>query len=184
MFEPLQAAKMQFALTLSCAFQDQCLSSTQSITFRCSSDTPMIRVLILCTGNSTRSQIAEGLFRNLGGDEFDVHSAGTHPAGLVHPLAIETMRERGIDISNQTSKSLSSYDEQPFDYVVTVCDEAYQECPIFPGAKNQIHWSTPDPSFAPGDGDERKEAFRHTTASLERRVMSLIAEIRNTKAAS
>ncbi len=144
----------------------------------------MIRILIVCTGNSARSQIAEGLFRNLGGDEFDVHSAGTHPAGVVHPLAIETMRERGIDISNQTSKSLSRYDEQPFDYVITVCDEAYQECPIFPGAKNQFHWGTPDPSFAPGDEDVRKEAFRRTIASLERRVARLVSEIKNTKAAS
>jgi arsenate reductase len=144
----------------------------------------MIRILILCTGNSARSQIAEGLFRNLGGDEFEVHSAGTHPAGIVHPLAIETMRERGMDISGQSSKPLSIYERQLFDYVITVCDEAYQECAVFPGAKNQIHWSTPDPSFAPGDEDERKEAFRQTIASLERRVMSLIAEIRNTKAAS
>lgn len=144
----------------------------------------MKRVLIICTGNSARSQIAEGLFRHLGGADFNVHSAGTRPAGLIHPLAVDTMRERGINISNQTSKSLSIYDGQSFDYVITVCDEAHQECPFFSGAKIQLHWSTPDPSFAPGNDEERREAFRRTIALLEERVSNLIAEIKNTKAAS
>jgi len=143
----------------------------------------MKRVLILCTGNAARSQIAEGLLRHLGGADFDVHSAGTHPAGFVHPLAIETMKERGIDISNHTSKSLSHYDGQSFDYVITVCDEAFQECPHFPGATHQIHWSTPDPSFAPGSDEERQAAFRDTVASLEQRVSALLLQIKNKKAA-
>ncbi|MEK6754746.1 MAG: arsenate reductase ArsC, partial [Bacteroidota bacterium] len=144
----------------------------------------MKRVLIICTGNSARSQIAEGLFRHLGGADFNVHSAGTRPAGLIHPLAVDTMRERGIDISNQTSKSLSIYDGQRFDYVITVCDEAHQVCPFFSGAKIQLHWSTPDPSFVSGNDEERREAFRRTIALLEERVSNLIAEIKNTKAAS
>jgi len=140
----------------------------------------MTRVLILCTGNSCRSQITEGLFRHLGGKEFEVHSAGTHPAGFVHPLAIETMAERGIDISKQTSKPLSRYDGQEFDFVITVCDDAYQECPYFPGAKKQLHWSTEDPSFAPGTVEDRKKAFRDTIAMLEERIKKLTGDIRKT----
>lgn len=138
----------------------------------------MATVLILCTGNSARSQISEGLFRHVGGKEFDVHSAGTHPAGMVHPLAIETMKERGIDISKQTPKSLSIYDGRKFDYVITVCDEAYQECPFFPGAKHQLHWSTPDPSFVGGSEAERKEAFRKTIDILEQRIKGLLEELK------
>lgn len=143
----------------------------------------MIRVLILCTGNSARSQISEGLFRSLGGKDFDVYSAGTHPAGYVHPLAVEAMKERGIDISDQTSKSMSQYEGQDFDYVITVCDDAYQECPVFPGARKQLHWSTPDPSFVPGTPEERKVAFRKTIALLEGRIRKLIDEINNKKTA-
>ncbi|MGH2568198.1 MAG: arsenate reductase ArsC [Bacteroidota bacterium] len=143
----------------------------------------MTRVLILCTGNSARSQIAEGLFRHLGGEEFEVHSAGTHPAGMVHPLAIEAMNERGIDIGNQRSKSMARYEGQSFDYVITVCDDAYQECPFFPSAKNQLHWSTPDPSFAPGTDKDRLRAFRHTVASLDARIKRLLESIKNKKAA-
>ena len=134
----------------------------------------MIRVLILCTGNSCRSQIGEGLFRHHGGGDFAVFSAGTHPTGFVHPLALEAMKEHGIDIGNQKSKSLSVYEGQSFDYVITVCDDAYQECPFFPGAKKQIHWSTEDPSFAPGTVEERKEAFRATIRLLEARIVTLI----------
>jgi len=137
----------------------------------------MIRVLILCTGNSCRSQIAEGLFRRVGGNGFEVHSAGTHPAGFVHPLAIETMSERGIDISTQSSKSLAQYENQSFDYVITVCDDAHQECPVFPGAKKQLHWSTEDPGFAPGSAEVRKEAFRKTIDVLEARIKKLIGEM-------
>ncbi|HEY4613146.1 MAG TPA: arsenate reductase ArsC, partial [Bacteroidota bacterium] len=122
----------------------------------------MTNILILCTGNSARSQITEGLFRHLGGDGFEVHSAGTHPAGIVHPAAIEAMKERGIDISKHWSKAMSQFEGQSFDYVITVCDDAYQECPFFPGAKKQLHWSTPDPSFVGASHDERLEAFRQT----------------------
>ncbi len=144
----------------------------------------MKRILILCTGNSARSQISEGLFRQIGGKEFDIHSAGTHPAGMVHPLAIATMKERGIDISRQWSKSMDQYQGEKFDYVITVCDEAYRECPFFPGATHQLHWSTPDPSFVGNTEEERREAFRETIATLETRVRELVSQIKNEKAAS
>lgn len=142
----------------------------------------MTRILILCTGNAARSQIAEGLVRHLGGEEIDVHSAGTHPAGFVHPLAIATMMERGIDISNQKSKSVDPFIDQSFDYVITVCDDAREECPFFAGAKRQLHWSTPDPSFIGGWEEERHQAFRMTIASLEERITALLADIQNGKA--
>ena len=141
----------------------------------------MTRILVLCTGNSARSQIAEGLLRQLGGKEFEVHSAGTHPAGMVHPVAIEAMKERGIDISKQRSKAMSRFVGKPFDYVITVCDDAYQECPFFPGAKHQLHWSTPDPSFVGGSQDERLDAFRLTVNSLETRVKEFLPNIPKTE---
>ena len=135
------------------------------------------RVLILCTGNSARSQIAEGLFRHLGGNEFEVHSAGTHPAGIVHPQAVETMKERGIDISGQRSKSLDGYVNERFDYVITVCDDANQECPVFPGPTKRIHWSTPDPSFGGGSEQDRKSAFAATISILEARITNFLNEL-------
>jgi len=144
----------------------------------------MPRILILCTGNSARSQIAEGLFHHLGGKEFEVFSAGTHPAGMVHPLAVEAMKRRGIDISAQRSKSLSEFDGQQFDYVITVCDDAYQECPVYPGAKRQLHWSTPDPSFVSGSDDERLQAFQETVSSLERRITEFLSTLNKQQAAS
>lgn len=144
----------------------------------------MIRVLVLCTGNAARSQIAEGLFRAHGSDLLQVYSAGTHPAGFVHPMAIETMRERGIDISGYTSKSLRYFEQQKFDHVITVCDDAQLECPLFPGTYEQIHWSTPDPSFYPGTESERLDAFRRTIDSLSKRIVPFIEELRNKKAAS
>lgn len=106
-----------------------------------------MKVLILCTGNSARSQMAEGLLRSLTSGEMEVHSAGTHPNARVHPLAVETMQRRfQIDISGQRPKPVGAYLDQPFDYVITVCDSAAAECPTFPGAAEQIHWSFPDPA--------------------------------------
>jgi arsenate reductase (thioredoxin) len=102
------------------------------------------RVLILCTGNSARSQIAEGLFRQKAGERFEVFSAGTRPKGL-NPFAVEVMREVGLDISSQTSKDVRIFEGQPFDFVITVCDNAKESCPVFPGA-NKLHWSTHDPT--------------------------------------
>ena len=114
------------------------------------------RVLILCTGNSARSQMAEGILRHMAGDRYEVFSAGTRPAGL-NPLAVEVMREIGIDISGQRSKSVDQFVGQPFDYVITVCDNAKESCPIFPGPGQRIHQSFEDPAAHPG---EQGAAFR------------------------
>ena len=106
------------------------------------------RVLILCTGNSARSQMAEGLLREIAGDRFEVFSAGTRPAGL-NPNAVTAMAEIGIDISRHRSKSVDEFDNQQFDQVITVCDSAKESCPIFLGASNRIHHSFEDPAAAP-----------------------------------
>ena len=108
-----------------------------------------MRVLFLCTGNSARSQMAEGLLRHMAGDQFDVFSAGTHPKGL-HPRSVEVMKEHGIDISKQTSKDVSIFLNERFAYVITVCDRAKQRCPVFPGAE-AIHWGFDDPAEAPAE---------------------------------
>ena len=117
------------------------------------------RVLFLCTHNSARSQMAEGLLRQFAGDRFEVYSAGTE-ATVVRPQAIEVMREIGVDISGQESKTLEGYLEQPFDYVITVCDTANEACPVFPGAKRRLHWSFEDPAVAVGSEEGRLKVFR------------------------
>ena len=127
------------------------------------------RVLFLCTHNSARSQMAEGLLRELGGGGFEAHSAGTE-ATHVRPLAIRAMEEIGIDIGAQRSKALDEYAGQPFDLVVTVCDEAREACPYFPGARAQIHWSLPDPSKATGTEESRLAVFRGVRDELRRRI--------------
>lgn len=122
---------------------------------------PPLRVLFLCTHNSSRSQMAEGLLRAHGGPAFEVFSAGTQPRS-VHPLAIKVMREIGIDISDQTAKGIEAFaTEPPMDLVVTVCDEAQEACPFFPNARSQAHWGFPDPSRVTGTEEERLTAFRH-----------------------
>ncbi len=108
------------------------------------------RVLFLCTGNSARSQMAEGLLRHMAGDRFEVFSAGTRPAGL-NPNAVKAMAEIGIDISRSRSKSVDEFAAQKFDYVLTVCDNAKEQCPIFPGNGNRVHRSFEDPAAAPPD---------------------------------
>jgi arsenate reductase len=108
----------------------------------------MKRVLILCTGNSARSQMAEGLLRNMAGDRFEVFSAGTHPTSL-NPNAVSALADLGIDISSHRSKSADEFRNNSFDYVITVCDNARESCPIFPGAGERIHQSFPDPAAAP-----------------------------------
>jgi arsenate reductase len=124
------------------------------------------RVLILCTGNSARSQMAEGLLRALAGERVEVFSAGSKPS-RVNPFAIEAMRKRGIDISGQRSKHLSEYLSQPFDYVITVCDQAAETCPIFPGKAARIHWSFPDPAAAQGSDADILAAFERVRDDLE-----------------
>lgn len=127
------------------------------------------RVLFLCTHNSARSQMAEGLLRNLAGDRFEVTSAGTE-ATRVRPQAIEVMGEIGIDISGQESKTLERYLGEPFDYVITVCDDANEACPVLPGAKSRLHWSFRDPSQATGSEEERLEVFRTVRDELRERI--------------
>jgi arsenate reductase len=120
-----------------------------------------IRVLFLCTHNSSRSQMAEGLLRARGGAAFEVFSAGTEPR-TVHPLAIRAMQEIGIDISGHTAKGIDTFAAQPaMDLVITVCDEAQEACPFFPNARKQVHWGFPDPSRVTGTEEERLAAFRH-----------------------
>ncbi|MGO8950161.1 MAG: arsenate reductase ArsC [Ktedonobacterales bacterium] len=121
--------------------------------------TPPTRVLIMCTGNSARSQMAEAWLRYLGGSEYAAFSAGTHPTS-VNPLAIRVMAERYIDISQARSKSVAEFLDQPFDYVITVCDRAAEQCPIFPGIALRLHWSFPDPAAVTGSDADRVQAFR------------------------
>ncbi len=123
------------------------------------------RVLILCTGNSARSQMAEGLLRSFGGEGIEVSSAGTKP-GTVRPEAIAVMSELGIDLSGHRSKHVREFDGQHFDYVITVCDNANETCPIFPGDTERIHWSFPDPAAVEGSDTERLAAFRRVRDSL------------------
>ena len=127
------------------------------------------RVLILCTGNSARSQMAEGLLRELGGGRFEVYSAGTRPTGL-RAEAVEAMREAGVDISSQRSKSVDEFAGREFDYVITVCDNANENCPVFPGKTERIHWGFDDPAAVEGTWDERLSAFRRVRDEIAARL--------------
>lgn len=132
------------------------------------------RVLILCTGNSARSQMAEGLLRHAAGVQFDVFSAGVEPTE-VRPLAIAAMQEAGIDISGQRSKSVDEFAGQEFDYVITVCDNANQTCPMFPGKTKRIHWSIADPAAAVGNEEERLSIFRRIRDELGKKLREFVA---------
>ena len=123
------------------------------------------RVLILCTGNSARSQMGEGLLIHLAGDLFEVFSAGTTPSTL-NPYAVLAMAEMGIDIREQYSKSLNEFLNQKFDYVITVCDRAAETCPIFPGPAQRIHWGFPDPAAVEGDHNQKLAAFIQVRDSI------------------
>jgi arsenate reductase len=127
------------------------------------------RVLILCTGNSARSQMAEGWLRALGGERFAVESAGTKPSA-VRGEAIEAMREAGIDISDQRSKSVDEFAGQAFDWVITVCDNAREGCPVFPGGAQRIHWSFDDPAAVDGALDVRMAEFRRVRDEIAARL--------------
>ncbi len=132
-------------------------------------------VLILCTGNSCRSHLAEGVLRSVAGDLFEVASAGSVPAGYVHPLAIEVMGEIGIDISSHRSKHLREFLECPIETVITVCGNADQACPIFPGQVNRHHWPFEDPAHATGTDGEKREIFRRVRNEI-RRVFTAYAD--------
>lgn len=127
------------------------------------------RILVLCTGNSARSQMAEGLLRQAVGGRYEVHSAGTAPS-RVRPEAIGAMRELGIDINGQRSKHVSEFLGLEFRYVITVCDRAAETCPVFPGRAERIHWSFPDPAAVEGDEAARLEAFRKIRDQIAARV--------------
>lgn len=127
------------------------------------------RILFICTHNSARSQMAEGLLRHLGGDRFEVYSAGTE-ATHVRPLAIEAMAELDIDISGQQSKTLDRYLGEPFDKVITVCDTAAEACPVFLGAREQLHWSFPDPSQATGSLEDQRAVYRSVRDAIRARI--------------
>jgi len=118
------------------------------------------KVLILCTGNSCRSHMAEGILRNAAGDLFEVYSAGSKPAGYVHPRAIEALKEINIDISSHTSKHLDQFLDAGINTVITVCDNANESCPIFPGNINRYHWGFEDPPHAQREGESELDAFR------------------------
>lgn len=127
------------------------------------------QVLILCTGNSARSQMAEGLLRELGGARFRVESAGTRPT-RVRPEAIEVMREVGVDISRQRSKSVEEFADSLFDYIITVCDNARENCPVFPGKTARVHWSFDDPAAVEGEWEDRLAVFRRVRDEIGARL--------------
>ncbi len=125
-------------------------------------------ILILCTGNSCRSHLAEGILRRAGGDLFEVHSAGSKPAGYVHPMAIRVMDEIEIDISSHHSKPLSEFLSQRVDTVITVCGNVDQACPVFPGQVNRHHWPFDDPARAVGNEEEILSVFRRVRDEIKR----------------
>lgn len=135
--------------------------------------TDRIRVLFVCTGNSARSVMAEALLRHHGGDRFEVDSAGTEPKG-VNPLTLRVLDEAGIDRSFARSKSVSEFLGRPFDYVVTVCDQARQTCPVFPGVHESLHWGYEDPAAAEGTEEERLAVFRRVFLQLAGRVQQFV----------
>ncbi len=136
--------------------------------------TEVIKVLVLCTGNSCRSVMAEALINNLRRGRYQAWSAGSHPTGSVHPKSIETLKRHGIDPGQPRSKSWSEFADQPFDLVITVCDQAAGEsCPLFPGKPTKMHWSTPDPAKATGSDAEITAAFDEVFLMLKKRVENL-----------
>ena len=125
-------------------------------------------ILILCTGNSCRSHLAEGFLRAALGDGFDVQSAGSKPAGYVHPMAVEVMKEIGIDISGHRSKHMNEFLPLPVETVITVCGNADQACPMYPGQLNRHHWGFDDPAHATGTEEDRRAAFRRVRDEIKR----------------
>jgi arsenate reductase (thioredoxin) len=133
----------------------------------------MKKVLFLCTGNSCRSQMAEGLLRHRAGDRFEVASAGTHPQGL-NPGAVAAMREIGIDIAHHRSKHVDHFSGERFDYVITVCDRAKESCSIFPATVSVLHWSFDDPAAAQGSREDRMAVFRRVRDEIRSQVQTFV----------
>ena len=132
------------------------------------------RVLVLCTGNSCRSQMAEALWESLGHGDWQSESAGSKPSGYVHPLAIRAMEELDIDISSHASKSLDPFQHQAFDLVVTVCDNAKDACPVFPGATRALHWPFDDPADATGTDEQKIVVFRRVRDEISERIQRFL----------
>jgi arsenate reductase (thioredoxin) len=124
-------------------------------------------ILILCTGNSGRSQMADGILRAAAGDILDVRSAGTRPAGFVHPLAVRALAELGIDLSQGRSKSVDEFKGEAIDTVITVCGGANEECPVFPGRVKRYHWGFDDPAKATGSDEEKMAEFRRVRDEIK-----------------
>ena len=139
--------------------------------------TEPVRILFLCTQNACRSQIAEGLARHFGKGRIESHSAGTEPATL-NPMAALVMEELDIDISQQSSKSVDELKDQPFNYVITVCDRAKEQCPTWPATTEVIHWSIDDPAEVQGDEAQRLKAFRRTRDEIRRRMQLFLLSSR------
>lgn len=137
----------------------------------------MERILVLCTGNSARSQMAEGLMRAQLGNRFEIHSAGSKPSH-VRPEAIAVMKEIGIDISSHRSKHLDEFLGTEFRYVIPVCDNAAETCPVFPGVAERIHWSFEDPAAVEGDEETRLAAFRQIRDQLAERIRAFAASLK------
>lgn len=140
-----------------------------------------LRVLVVCTHNAARSQMAEALLGWLGGPRFEVHSAGTAPTS-VNPHAVAAMAKYGLDIAGARSKHVDEFVGQAFDYVITVCDDAAERCPVFPGGSQRIHWSLPDPSAVKGTAEERQRAFDQVAADLIDRLRPWIEIAQRAKA--
>lgn len=132
-----------------------------------------IRVLFLCTGNSARSIIGAALLKQIGGDAFDVYSAGTHPKGI-NPYTIRVLEGLNIDPSDERSKNVAEFTSQSFEYVITVCDAAAEECPVFPGAPKRIHWSFVDPAAVEGSDEDKLHAFRQTLREMQMRLATFV----------
>jgi len=136
--------------------------------------TEPIRVIFVCGGNSARSQMAEAILRREGGGDFEAFSAGVWPKDDVHPMTIQVLKEIGIDISDARSKSVSEFLDQPFDYVVTVCDRARESCPVFPGGEESMHWGLDDPAEATGTDAQRLAVFRRVMTEIAVRMRTFI----------
>ncbi len=133
------------------------------------------RVLILCTGNSCRSQMAEAFWNQLGDGKWEAVSAGSNPAGYVHPLAIEVMREVGVELDEAHSKHLAAFANESLDLVVTVCDSAHETCPVFPHAEERLHWPFEDPAHAAGTAEEKRSVFRRVRDEIRDQIGQYLA---------
>ena len=144
----------------------------------------MWKILFLCTGNSCRSHLAEGILQRAAGDLIEVHSAGSHPAGYVHPLAIKVLAEIGLDIADHTSRHMNEFLNRPVTTVITVCGNADQACPIFPGQASRYHWGFDDPAQATGTDEEVLAVFRRVRDEIRRVFEAYAAGYRDARKAT